>query len=171
MVYRVIILKNSLPQKGSLHSVLSPREIVTGKKFRCPKVRIGQYVQGLVGGTNDTETERSINSLCLGRSDNGSGHSMFTLDTKVGVSVNRVVVIPTPASVTTRVNKMGIAEKQSEGIQFSDRDGRVTINDLDLSMNDENESNASNKSFDHNEEYQKEFDNNEKPGNEDLNTD
>ena len=90
-----------------------------------------------MGGTNDTKTERSIGSLYLGRSDNGSGHIVLQLDTKVVVSVNRVVVIPTPASVTDRVNKMGIAEKQPEGIEFSYRDGRVTINDLDLNMDDD----------------------------------
>ena len=58
MVHRVIILMNSLPCKGALHSILDPREIVTGNKFRCPTIKIGQYVQGLVGGTNDTEQER-----------------------------------------------------------------------------------------------------------------
>ena len=41
MVYHVFILVNSLPCKGSLHSILSPRKIVTGKKFRCPSIRIG----------------------------------------------------------------------------------------------------------------------------------
>ena len=45
MVHRVVILMNSLPCKGSLHSVLSPREIVTGKQFWCPKIRISQYTQ------------------------------------------------------------------------------------------------------------------------------
>ena len=80
IVHRVVVVKNSLPWKGSLHSVLSPREIVTGMKFQCPKIRIGQYVQGLIGGTNDTETERPIDSLYLGRSDNGSGHIVFKLD-------------------------------------------------------------------------------------------
>ena len=48
MVHRVVVLMNPHPRKGSLHTVLSPREIVTGKKFRCPKIRIGQYVQGLI---------------------------------------------------------------------------------------------------------------------------
>ena len=41
MVHRVVILMNSLPHKGSLHSILSPREIVTGNKFRCPTICIG----------------------------------------------------------------------------------------------------------------------------------
>ena len=31
MVHRVIILMNSIPRKGSLHSLFSPRETVTGK--------------------------------------------------------------------------------------------------------------------------------------------
>ena len=69
MVHRVVILLNSLPHKGSLHSILSLREIVTGNKFRCPTIRIGQYIQGLVGGTNDTEQERSINALYLGQAE------------------------------------------------------------------------------------------------------
>ena len=88
MVHRVIVLVNLFSCKGGLHSVLSPREIVTGNKFRCPKIQIGQYVQGLVGGTNDTEQERSIDALYLGRTDNGSGCVVFKFDTKVVVSVN-----------------------------------------------------------------------------------
>ena len=111
MVHRVVILMNSLPCKGSLHSILSPREIVTGNKFRCPTIKIGQYVQELVGGTNDTEQERSIDALYLGQADNGSGHNVFNLSTKAVVSVNRVVVIPTPQTVIERVNAMGVSEK------------------------------------------------------------
>ena len=95
MVHRVIIFMNSLPYKGSLHSILLAREIVTGKKFRCPTIRIGQYIQGLVGGTNNTEQERSIDVLYLGWVENGSSHIVFKLDTKAVVLVNRVVVIPT----------------------------------------------------------------------------
>jgi hypothetical protein len=41
MVNRITVLINSLPKQNGIHSVLSPREIVTGKKFRCPSVRIG----------------------------------------------------------------------------------------------------------------------------------
>jgi hypothetical protein len=46
MVHRVTALINSLPKQNGIHSILSPKEIVTGKKFRCPSIRIGQYVQG-----------------------------------------------------------------------------------------------------------------------------
>ena len=39
MLHCVVILMNSLPCMGGLHSVLSQKEIVTGKKFiRCPKI-------------------------------------------------------------------------------------------------------------------------------------
>ena len=99
MVHRVVILMNSIPRKGSLHSIILPRELVTGKKFRCPTIRIGQYIQGIIGDTNDTDEERSIDALYLGRADNGSGHIVFKLDTKAVVSVNRVVLIPTPTTI------------------------------------------------------------------------
>jgi hypothetical protein len=95
MVHRVTRLINSLPKQNGLHSIISPREIVTGKKFRCPSIRIGQYVQGHTGGTNSTDQERLIDSLYVGRVDNGSGHEVFKLKTKQVVSVNRVTVIPT----------------------------------------------------------------------------
>ena len=65
MVQRVVILMNSIPQKGSLHSILSPREIVTGRKFRCPNVCIGQFCQGIIGGTNDIDKEHSIDCLFM----------------------------------------------------------------------------------------------------------
>ena len=104
MVHRALVLTNSFPHKGGIYSVLSPREIVTGNKFRCPKIRIGQYVQELVGGTNDTEQERSINTLYLGRTDNSSGCIVFKLNTKAVVSVNRVVAIPTQRTIINQVN-------------------------------------------------------------------
>jgi hypothetical protein len=72
MVHKVTMLINSLPKQNGIHSVLSPREIVTGEKFRCPSIKIGQYVQLHTGGTNNTDQERSIDSLYIGRADNGS---------------------------------------------------------------------------------------------------
>jgi hypothetical protein len=63
MVHRITILINSLPKQNGIHSILSPREIVTGKKFQCPSIKIGQYFQGHTGGTNSTDQERSIDSF------------------------------------------------------------------------------------------------------------
>ena len=66
---------------------------------------------------------------------------------------------------------MGVSEKQPEGIQFTNLDGKVTILGLDLNRadDDDNNSNVSNKSFVHDKKYQKEFDN-DKKGCEDLAT-
>jgi hypothetical protein len=66
MVHRVTMLINSLPKQNGIHSILSPREIITGKKFRCPSIKIGQYVQGHTGGSNNTEQERSIDTIYIG---------------------------------------------------------------------------------------------------------
>ena len=137
---------------------------MTGKKFRCPTICIRQYIQRLVGGTNNIEQERSINALYLGRAEDGSGHILFNLDTEVVVLVNRVVLIPNPQTVIDRVNEIGISKKQPEGVQFTNRDNRVSINDLDLNLDDNNNDNSNtfDDSFEHNKEYQEEFDRKEK---------
>ena len=98
-----------------------------------------------MGGTNDTEKERSADALYLGRADNSSGHRIFKLDTKAAISVNRVVVIPTPQTVIDQVDQMGVSEKQPKGIQFMGLDGKITIHHLDLNQadDDDNYSNAS----------------------------
>jgi hypothetical protein len=68
LVYQVTVLMNSLPKKGGIHRVIlvSPRELVTGKKLRVPEHHIGQYVQGHTGGTSDTNKERSVDALYIG---------------------------------------------------------------------------------------------------------
>ena len=106
------------------------------------------------------EKEQRTDALYLGWTDNSSGHIVFKLDTKAVVSANRVVVIPTSKVVIDRVNEMGTSEKQPDGVQFTNRDGKVTINDLDLNLDDNNDNdiNASDESFDHDKEYQDEFD-------------
>jgi hypothetical protein len=107
MVHRVTMLINSLPKQNGIHSILSPRGILTGKKFRCPFIKIGQYVQGHTGGSNSTDQERSINALYIGRADNGSGHIVFKLNTKQPVSVNHVTPIPTTEATIKTINSIG----------------------------------------------------------------
>jgi hypothetical protein len=158
MVHRITMLINSLPKQNGIHSILSPREIVTGKKFRCPSIRIGQYVQGHTGGSNSTDQERSVDALYIGRADNGSGHIVFKLNTKQPVSVNRITPIPTTEATIETVNNIGEQEGQPEGIQFSDINGNVTLQDFAENDNDE-DSNASDDDFTLDEEYQEEVNN------------
>jgi hypothetical protein len=155
MVHKVTMLVNSLPKQNGIHYVLSPREIVTGKKFRRPSIKIGQYVQGHTGGSNKTDQERSIDSLYIGRADNGSGHVVFKLNTKQAVSVNRVTVIPTSEATIKMVDDVGEQESQPVGIEFSDLNGRITLQDFADNDNDE-DSNASNDDFKIDEDYEDE---------------
>jgi hypothetical protein len=154
MVHNVTKLINSLPKQNGIHSIISPREIVTGKKFRCPTIKIGQYLQGHTGRTNSTKDERSIDALYLGRSDNGSGHSVFKLSTKQVVYINRITEIPTSEATKKIINDIGDEEKQPEGIEFSDINGRITLQDFANNVNDK-DSNASDNDFALDDEYRK----------------
>jgi hypothetical protein len=153
MVNKITMLVNSLPKQNGVHSFLSPREIVMGKKFICPSIKIGQYVQCHTGGTNDTDKERSVDSLYIGRAGNGSGHRVFKLNIKQPISVNRVTIIPNTEATIKMVNDIGEQENQPEGIQFSDMHGRITLQDFAANDNDD-DSNASDDDFKMDEEYQ-----------------
>ena len=89
MVKEVTKMVNSLPRKGGVHVVQSPRMLVTGIGLHTPTTKCGQYVQGHVGAPNDTDVERTIDSLYIGRNNNGSGHWVFKLDTKEQVLFTR----------------------------------------------------------------------------------
>jgi hypothetical protein len=130
MVHKVTMLINSLPKQNGIHYISSPREIVTGKKFRCPSIKIGHYVQGHTGGSISTDKERSVDALYIGRADNGSGYTVFKLNTKQPISVNRVTIIPTSEATIKTVNDIGENKNQPEGIEFSDLNGRITLQDF-----------------------------------------
>ena len=61
-VTKLIIL---LPKKGEVHAVQSPRMLVTGIGLHKPTTKCGQYVQGHVGGPNDTDVERAFHRFIL----------------------------------------------------------------------------------------------------------
>ena len=90
--------------------------IILGIQLQLPTTKCGQYVQGHVGGPNDTDVERTIDSLYIGRNDNGSGHWVFKLDTKECISVNRITVIPMSDDFIQRINEMGAQDDQLGGI-------------------------------------------------------
>jgi hypothetical protein len=156
LVSRVTMLMNSIPKKSGIHRIISPRELITGKKLRIPEHHIGQYVQGHTGGNNDTGKERSVDALYTGRADNGSGHVVFKLSTKQQVSVNRVTAITPTADHIKLVEDIAESENHPEGLEFANINGKVTLDDFIEGINDD-DSNASDDDFVHDEEYQKQF--------------
>jgi hypothetical protein len=154
------MLMNSIPKKGGIHWIISPREPIIGKKLRVPEHHIGQYVQGHTGGNNDTGKERSVDALYIGRAFNGSGHVIFKLSTKQRVSVNRVTTIAPTANHIKLVEDIAEAENQAEGLEFANINDKVTLDDFIEGINDgdnDDDSNASDDDFVHDKEYQKEF--------------
>jgi hypothetical protein len=81
---------------------------------------------------------------------------VFKLTTKQVVSVNRVTIIPTSESNIRTVNDIGEQEGQPEGIQFSNLNGEVTLQDFAENDNDE-DSNASDDDFKIDDEYKEEM--------------
>lgn len=64
---------NSIPKENGVHMIPWPRKLVTGIPFRIPHTTMVQHVQGHVGGSDDTEGERTLDSLYIGQADNVSG--------------------------------------------------------------------------------------------------
>jgi hypothetical protein len=102
---------------------------------------------------NSTGKERSVDALYIGCAGNGSGHTVFKLNTKQPISVNRVTIIPASEATIKTVNDIGERESQPEGIVFSDMHGRITLEDFAANDNDDGDSNASDDDFEIDEEY------------------
>ena len=85
-----------------------------------PQTPMGQYIQVHMGGSNSTEEERTVNSLYIGRADNGSGHWVFKLDTKQPISLNRITLVPMLVDFMDRINKMGKEDNALDRIQIGD---------------------------------------------------
>lgn len=120
LVKQVTMVVNSIPKQSGKYMIQSPCQIMTGLPFQMPQISMGQYVQGHVSGSSNTEEERTVDSLYIGPADNDSGHWIFKLDTKQSISVNRVTVIPMCQDFIDRVTKMGLEDGQPDGIQIGD---------------------------------------------------
>ena len=78
---------------------------------------------------------QEADALCISRAENES--------IKQPVSVNRATPIPTTEATIETVNSIGEQEGQPEGVQFSDMNGSITLQEFVSSDNDD-DSNASN---------------------------
>ena len=137
--------------------IQSPCHIMTGIPFRMPHTSMGQYMQGQVGGLNNTEEERTVDPFYIKLAGNVSGHCLFKLDTKQPISVKRITIVPMSKVFMERINRMSKEDSTPDGIQIRDAKDKFTILDF-LTEAGNDYSNASDESFKHYELYQKEFD-------------
>lgn len=108
MVEQVFNLVKLIPQKGDIHPVLSPRQIITGIPLQLPPMTMGQYIQGHIDGTNNMDQEQPVCALYIGMADNDIGHNLFKLNTEDTISINRITEIPMMRDFIKNINKMSI---------------------------------------------------------------
>ena len=83
MVKRVTVLINSFRRKSGVHPVLSPRQILSGKKFKTPLCKIGELVMAYnIKASKNTLRSIAIYALCIGPNNSSTSHSVFKLSTK-----------------------------------------------------------------------------------------
>ena len=139
MVKRVTVLINSFRRKSGVHSVMVPRKILFGKKFKTPLCKIGEVVMVYnVTASNKTTHPRAFYALYIGPNDSGTGHIAFKLSTKQLVTTHIYKPVPMPEDVITAVNEIGRQEGMPEGIQFHNIHHESTLLDLfvDKDLND-----------------------------------
>ena len=151
IVKRVVVLINSFARKSGVHSVMSPRQIMFGRKFIPPLCKIGELVLSYdTYGSNDTGQERAFYGLYIGPNENGTGHRVFKLQTKHMVTTPKCKMKPMPEDVIDIVNKLGEEEGVPDGIQFLDVHGKATL--MDLYPGDENDDDSQASDVDYEEE-------------------
>ena len=83
MAKRATVLINSFRRKSGVHSVMSPRQIIFGKKFKPPLCKMGELVLTYdVQSNNKASKPRAFYALYIGPNDGGTGHSVFKLSMK-----------------------------------------------------------------------------------------
>ena len=108
MTKRATILINSFRRKSGVHSVIPPRQIIFGKKFKTPLCKMGELVLAYdVKSNNKTSKLRALYALYIRPNDGSTGHSVFKLSTKSMIVTPRCKPIPMLDDVIEVVNKMG----------------------------------------------------------------
>ena len=75
MTRLVTILINSFRRKSGVHPVMSPRQLLFGKKFKTPLCKMGELVLAYnVTSNNKTSKPRAFYALYIGPNDAGTGH-------------------------------------------------------------------------------------------------
>ena len=131
MVKRVVVLINSFRRKLGVHPVMSPRQILFGKKFKTPLCKIGELVMAYnVASINKTTGPRAFFALYIGPNDSGTGHIVFKLSTKQLVTTPKCKPKPMAEDIVTVVNKIRKKEEMPNRIKFQNIHHEATLSDL-----------------------------------------
>ena len=108
MTRHATVLINSFRRKSGVHTVMSPRQILFGKKFKTHLCKTGELVLAYdVKSDNKTSKPRAFNALYIRPNDAGTGHSVFKLSTKKMIVPPRCKSVPMPDDVIEVINRMG----------------------------------------------------------------
>ena len=119
MTRYVTVLINSFRRKSGVHAVMSPRQILFGKKFKTPLCKMGELVLAYdVKSDNKTSKPRAFHALYIGPNDAGTGYSVFKLATKKMIVTPRCKPIPMSNDVIEVIYRMGEDDGSPEGTFF-----------------------------------------------------
>ena len=131
MTKRVTVLINLFRRKSEVHPVMTPRQIIFGKKFKTPLCKIGKLVMALnVRANNRTLRPRAFYAFYIKPNDGGTGHSVFKLSIEKMIITPKCKPVPMPEDVIQVVNEMGRQEGMSNGIHFCNINKESTLSDL-----------------------------------------
>ena len=113
--------------------MMSPRQIIFGKKFKTPLYKIGELVLAYdVLSSNKTSTPRVFYALYIESNDGGTGHSIFKLSTKKLSIPPRCKPIHMCDNVMEVVNQMREDDRIMDRRAFCDILKESTIDDMRL---------------------------------------
>ena len=94
LIVSTVKMINSIRWKGGVHSVMSPRHIVTGKKLVLPSYPPGSFVYAVKGGTtNCIDNMSTFDTLYLRPNNEGGGNFVYNIATMQRSSVCRSIGI------------------------------------------------------------------------------
>ena len=112
---------------------ISPRGLIIGTNLsysehcRCP---FGAYVQTHEEGYNKTDTERSLDAICLGPTGNSQGtYNFMNLATGMKIKRRKWTELPVSDWVIKRVNDLGKKDKNEKELTFRNRSKQIVDDD------------------------------------------
>ena len=117
---RATVLINSFKRKAEVHSVMSLRLILFGKKFKTPLCKMGKLVLAYdIRANNNTSRPTAFYALYIGPNDDVTGHLIFKLPTKKMIITQRCKPVPMPDNIINVMNKIREKKECQTGFIFA----------------------------------------------------